>query len=122
MTKGSDSFFLRKVTTADQKILLLWANDSETRKWSFNPNAIVPYEHIKWFNSNLMSPNVRMLILENENRPAGLVRLERKDDEVVLNYLIAPEERGKGLASRMLLMTMSEVNNYWKNIYIIRLS
>ena len=119
MANVSGSLFLRKVTTADEKILLFWANDSETRKWSFNPNAIVPYEHKKWFNSNLKSPNVRMLILENENRPAGLVRLERKDDEVVLNYLIAPEERGKGLASRMLLMTMSEVNNYWQNIKVL---
>jgi len=119
MTNGSDSFFLRKVTRADEKILLFWANDSETRKWSFNPNAIVPSEHKKWFNSNLNSPNVLMLILEYENRPSGLVRLERKDDEVVLNYLIAYEERGKGLASRMLKMTMSELNNYWQNIKVL---
>ena len=118
MANLSDSLFLRKVTTADEKLLLFWANDSETRKWSFNSNAIVPSEHKKWFKSKLNSPNVLMLMLEYENRPAGLVRLERKNNKVVLNYLIASVERGKGLASRMLKMAMSEVKSYWQNIKV----
>ncbi|MBC8183893.1 GNAT family N-acetyltransferase [candidate division KSB1 bacterium] len=119
MANVSDFLFFRKVTTADEKLLLFWANDPETRKWSFNSNAIAPSEHKKWFKSNLNSPNVLMLILEYEKRPAGLVRLERKDNEVVLNYLIASEERGKGLASKMLEMAMDMKDDYWGNIKVL---
>jgi len=119
MAKISDSLFLRKVIMADKELLLLWANDSETRKWSFNSNTITPSEHKKWFKNKLNSPNVLMLMLEYENRPAGLVRLERDDDEVVLNYVIAPEERGQGLASNMLEMAMDMKEDYWGNIKIL---
>ena len=103
----------------DEKLLLLWANDSETREWSFNSNTITPSEHKKWLKSKLNSQNVLMLMLEYENRPSGLVRLERDDDEVVLSYMIAPEERGQGLASNMLEMAMDMKEDYWGNIKIL---
>ena len=119
MVSKSDSLFLREINTGDEKLLLNWANDPETRKWSFNSNAIAQAEHIKWFKSKLNSPNVLMLILEYENRPAGLVRLEREDHEVVLNYLIAPEERRKGLARKMLEMAMDLKKDYWGSIKVL---
>ena len=119
MAKVSDSLFLRKVITTDEKLLLNWANDSETRKWSFNSNTIAPFEHKKRFKKKLNSPNVLMLILEQGNRPAGLVRLEKEDDEIVLNYMIAPEERGQGLASKMLEMAMDIKEDYWGNIKVL---
>ena len=56
-----------------------------------------------------------MWILEDNNRPAGLVRLEKENNEVVLNYLIAPKERGKGLAKIMLEMAMDMKEDYWGN-------
>ena len=119
MAKISDSLFLRKVIMADKKLLLLWANDSETRKWSFNSNTIAPFEHKKRFKKKLNSPNVLMLILEQGNIPAGLASLEKEDDEIVLNYMIAPEERGQGLASKMLEMAMDIKENYWGNIKVL---
>lgn len=119
MANAFDSLFLRKVTTADEKLLLFWANDPETRKWSFNSNPIAPSEHKKWFKSKLNSPNALMLILEFEKRPAGLVRLERRDNEIVLNYLIASEERGQGLASKMLKMAMDMKGDCWANIKVL---
>ena len=119
MVKVSDSLFLRKVITTDVKLLLNWANDSETLKWSFNPNTIAPFEHKKWFKKKLKSPNVLMLILEQRSRPAGLVRLEKEDDEIVLNYMIAPEERSQGLAIKMLGMAMDIKEDYWGNIKVL---
>ena len=119
MAKVSDFLLLRNVITADEKLLLLWSNDPETRKWSFNSNAIAPSEHNKWFKSKLNSQNVLMLILVHENSPAGLVRLEREDNGVVLNYLIAPEERGQGFASKMLKMAIIAVRNHWQNVKVL---
>lgn len=119
MANVPNHLFLRKVISADEKLLLNWANDSETRKWSFNSNAIAPSEHKKWFKSKLNDPNVLMWILENVNRPAGLVRLEKEGGEVVLNYLIPPDERGKGLASKMLEMAMDKKKDYWANMRVL---
>ena len=119
MAKVSDSLLLRKVITTDEKLLLNWANDSETRKWSFNANAILPSDHSKWFRSKLLDPKVLMLILEHENRCAGLVRLEREKNKVFLNYMIAPEERGHGLASKLLEMAMDIKEDYWGNIQVL---
>ena len=47
-----------------------------------------------------------------------MVRLEKEDDNVNLNYLIASNSRGKGLASNMLKMATVEVEGYWQNINI----
>jgi RimJ/RimL family protein N-acetyltransferase len=59
-----------------------------------------------------------MWIFEVNSTPAGLVRLEKNNSEVVLNYLIASQSRGKGLASKMLKMAMNEVGSYWQNIKV----
>lgn len=119
MVSKSDSLFLRGIKTDDEKLLFNWANDPETRKWSFNSNSISPAEHSKWFKSKLNSSNVLMLILEYENRPVGLVRLEREDNEAILNYLIAPEERRKGLAKIILEMAMDFKKDYWGGIKVL---
>ncbi|SVD69846.1 uncharacterized protein METZ01_LOCUS422700, partial [marine metagenome] len=73
MVKEYDTLLLRKVTAADEKLVLLWANDPVIRKWSFNSNAITSSGHKKWFKSKLNDQNALMWILEDNNRPAGLV-------------------------------------------------
>jgi len=118
MVSKSDSFLLRKINVGDEKILLNWMNDPEVRKHSFSSNTITQAEHKNWFKSKLCSPNVFFFILENNNRPAGLVRLEREDNKVLLGYLIASQFRGSGLASKMLKMAMNEVRRHWQNINI----
>ena len=115
MVKEYDTLLLGKVTAADEKLVLLWTNDPVIRKWSFNSNAITSSGHKKWFKRKLNDQNTLMWILEDNNRPAGLVRLEKENNGVVLNYLIAPKERGKGLAKIMLEMAMDMKEDYWGN-------
>ncbi|MDP7622251.1 MAG: GNAT family N-acetyltransferase, partial [SAR324 cluster bacterium] len=69
-------------------------------------------EHKVWFKKKLNNENTLMWVFEIENIPGGMVRLEKEDNEIILNYLIAPESRGRGLASKMLKMAMIELNNY----------
>jgi len=85
------------------------------RQWSFNKDIITLDEHKAWFNSKVNNGNVLIWIFEYENAPAGMVRLEKKDDDVYLNYLIASNSRGKGLASNMLKKAMIEVEDFWKD-------
>jgi len=110
---------LRKVNKNDEGLLFNWANDSEVRKWSFNKKSITLYEHTIWFNQKLEDENVLMWIFEIENIPTGMVRLEKEENKVFLNYLISPHSRGKGFASKMLNMAMVELNNFWENIKVL---
>tara|TARA_B100000315_G_scaffold175348_1_gene163860 strand:+ start:841 stop:1314 length:474 start_codon:yes stop_codon:yes gene_type:complete len=110
---------LRKVIYTDESLLFNWANDPDVRKWSFSKNIISLDEHKIWFNKKLNDSNVLMLIFEVNNTPTGMVRLEKENGEVVLNYLIASQSRGKGLASRMLKMAMNEVENHWQSFKVL---
>jgi RimJ/RimL family protein N-acetyltransferase len=88
------------------------------RQWSFNQDTVVVDEHKAWFNSKVNNAKVLMWIFECENIPAGMVRLEKEGDDVYLNYLIASNSRGGGLASNMLKMAMVEVGDFWKDINV----
>ena len=109
---------LRKVIKTDEILLFDWTNGPDVRKWSFNKNSITLDVHKIWFKQKFDDVNVLMWIFEVNSTPAGLVRLEKNNSEVVLNYLIASQSRGKGLASKMLKMAMNEVGSYWQNIKV----
>ena len=112
-------FSLRKVIKADKDLLFNWSNDPDVRKWSFSKRAIAVNEHTIWFEKKYNDPNVLMWIFENNNSPSGLVRVEKDNSEVVLNYLIASQSRGKRLASIMLKMAMIEVRGHWQNVKVL---
>ena len=50
---------------------------------------------------------------------ADMVRLEKEENNILLNYLIAPHSRGKRLATKMLKMAMVEMNKYWINVKVL---
>ena len=118
MSKLNNHLSLREASKSDKVLLFDWANDPEVRKWSFNQDPISLAEHEIWFNKNIIDSNVLLWIFEDHNSPAGMIRLEREDNNVYLNYLIATQSRGKGLASNMLKMSMLKVSRYWKNIKV----
>ena len=110
---------LRKVNINDEDLLFRWTNDYDVRKRSFNKKSISLDDHKTWFKRKLSDENVLIWILEDKNIPAGMVRLEKEDNEFFLNYLIAPEFRGKKLASKMLGMAMKKLNDHWKNVKVL---
>ena len=119
MRDQPNNIYLRTVNEADEALLLHWANDPETRKWSFNSNIIKQSEHKNWFSTRLLNINVRMWIFEHNDEPSGLVRLEKSNGSVTLNYLIAPEKRRRGLASIMLKLAINELKNHWSKINLL---
>ena len=118
MNDSNNHLSLRKVIKTDEILLFDWINDPDVRKWSFNKNSITLDVHKIWFKQKFDNVNVLMWIFEVISTPAGLVRLEKDNSEVVLNYLIASQFRGKGLASKMLKMAMNEVRSHWQNIKV----
>ena len=119
MNDSKNHLSLRKVNSTDETLLFNWINDPEVRKWSFNKNYITLDEHIIWFRKKIDNENVLMWILDYNNTPAGLVRFEKYENEVILNYLISTESRGKRLAVSMLKMAINELRCYWNNVKIL---
>ena len=119
MDDSNNHLSLRKVIKTDENLLFDWTNDPDVRKWSFNKNSIILDVHKIWFKQKFYDVNVLMWIFEVNSAPAGLVRLEKDNSEIVLNYLIASQSRGKGLASKMLKMAMNEVRSHWHNIKVL---
>ena len=119
MNDSNNHLSLRKVINTDEDLLLIWANDPEVRKGSFKNHTITKDEHRIWFDKKHRDPNVLMWVFEVNNSPAGLVRLEKDNNEVVLSYQIASQYRGKGLGTKMLKMAMNEVENHWRNIKVM---
>jgi len=110
---------LRKVIDADEDLLLIWTNDPEVRRGSFQNHTITKDEHRTWFEKKHKDPNVLMWIFEFNNSPAGLVRLEKDKNEVLLSYQIASQYRNRRLGTKMLKMAMEELDNHWQNIEVI---
>lgn len=99
----------RNAEEKDVRLVYEWANDPVTRSQSFNSDPI-PYDnHVVWFNSRLRDKDHMMLIFFNEeNEAVGMVRFDNLEDHVVIGINIAPDQRGKSYASRILSMAMED--------------
>ena len=93
---------LRNATYNDWKILLDWRNDSITRENSFDQEEISEQTHKIWFNKSLSNSNREIYILEDNNVPVGSIRSDNINDQYLLSWSIAPDQRGKGYGTKIL--------------------
>lgn len=94
---------IRTASAADAELLWRWANDAETRRWSFH-SAPIPWEtHLAWLDANLADPATRLFIVGDGATPKAVVRFEPGGDDVgVVSVVVDPEERGRGWGTRAL--------------------
>jgi RimJ/RimL family protein N-acetyltransferase len=91
---------IREATINDAIILFAWANDTETRKNSFNSGSIEWHDHIHWFKNKLADPTVKIYILHNE-MPVGVVRFEI-NETTIISVTVAPDYRGMGFGAEII--------------------
>lgn len=101
----------RRVNAGDVKLIYDWNNDPLTRANSYNQNSILFEDHQKWFLNKIADSNTVFLILEFDRKPAGCVRIDNKASENVIGITVAPEFRGRKLATPMLI---AATNEYFK--------
>jgi RimJ/RimL family protein N-acetyltransferase len=93
---------LRKATYEDMDLLFKWANDKAVRCNAFNSTPI-PYEnHVKWFNKVMSDNTVLQLIMCDEDKPVGQIRLNIEDGKAYIDYSISNDKRGQGLGVEMI--------------------
>lgn len=90
---------IREVTIADAKMLFEWRNDETTRKMSVSTEPVEWAAHVHWFENRLQQPFPGLYIVEDEDA-LGTIRID--GDEI--SYTVAPLHRGKGIASKMLVL------------------
>jgi UDP-2,4-diacetamido-2,4,6-trideoxy-beta-L-altropyranose hydrolase len=94
----------RPVESADEALLLDWANDPTTRQMAFQPHRIEADGHRKWLRRRLADPdNFRLFVIETAaGVEVGQVRFELDEGIWIISYSIAREFRGRGLAGQLL--------------------
>jgi RimJ/RimL family protein N-acetyltransferase len=100
---------LRRALTEDEARLLEWRNEPVTRTASFTTAEIRPDEHHLWFERKLADPGCAMMIVEEDGRPVGQLRLDLIAPEVAeVSIGLAPGERGRGIGRQALRLAAGE--------------
>ena len=101
---------IRPAEWQDCEIIWKWRNDPVTRKYSFNTKFIPLKEHKAWVKDALKDKSRKILLIEVDKTPTGVVRFEidSKNRTAEININIAPEQQGKGLGT----LTIKESCNY----------
>lgn len=97
---------LRAASPEDMLLLWQWANDSVTRRNSFNSEPISWAEHKAWYAERIASPDTRFWILEFQHVPVGQIRYDRTDaNKAQISFSIAPVYRGRTFGTQLLRLS-----------------
>lgn len=105
-TPADDDLVIRTASAADAELLWQWANDPDTRRWSFDSTPIPWETHVAWLDSRLADPTTRIYIFSAGGASRAAVRYEAGGGAVgVVSIVVDPGERGRGWGTRAIRMT-----------------
>lgn len=102
------SITYRKARIEDCQLYLDWSNEPLVRSQSFNTATIQYAEHRAWFENKINDDNVLMLLFFVKDQAIGQVRIEHKETENVVSISLSKESRGRGYASRILRLGITQ--------------
>ncbi|OPY75166.1 MAG: undecaprenyldiphospho-muramoylpentapeptide beta-N- acetylglucosaminyltransferase [Syntrophorhabdus sp. PtaU1.Bin153] len=106
----NDCITVRRVCEEDCKLVWQWANDRETRAFSFSSEPISWEDHVKWFAASTRNPSHFFYIVLNiHGEPIGQVRYSLRGNEAVISASIDAKFRGRGYGSQSIRSTVREV-------------
>lgn len=107
-----NGIWLRRASKNDERLYFDWANDLWVRQNSIQSKKIDWAEHVQWFSKQIRSDNSRLMVAMIENKQIGQVRFERKEfQEWEIGLSLAFEERGKGLASKIIELAIRQLRS-----------
>lgn len=94
---------VRLATADDAANMFQWRNDSSVREVSRSSRQIEWEEHRQWLAAALADPARIVLIGEQEDAPAGVVRFDiDHDEDAEVSIYLAPEKQSSGLGASLL--------------------
>lgn len=97
-----DYLSLQPATPQDCELIFHWANEEETRKWSFTTESIPWETHKKWYLESLEKQDRQLLVGYHLEKPIGLLRMDFSGEKAVLSYNIAKECRSRGYGEELI--------------------
>ena len=96
---------LREAEQADSRRIWEWRNDATTRAVSADTDVVQWASHLAWFARVVADPRRHLLVAEVGQEPMGVVRFDSAGDdgEWVVSINLAPQARGRRLASSVLI-------------------
>lgn len=114
LAKDGDEVLLRCAEKDDEATVLAWQQHPVTRRYSRNPQPPTTGEHHDWFGARLDDPRYLMTIIQYDDRPAGILRLDNRDNHgegpvFEISILIDPELQGRGIGLAALQLARNLV-------------
>jgi len=100
---------LRPAELADSEDLLRWRNDPVTRAHSFHTEAISAEEHERWFSQTLERRDRLLLIGMLGAEKIGVLRFDLAADSAEISINLAPQARGRGLGTALIIAGSSHL-------------
>ncbi|OFW76455.1 MAG: hypothetical protein A2201_06485 [Alicyclobacillus sp. RIFOXYA1_FULL_53_8] len=103
----------RSVLWNDRDLLLQWRNDAVTRANSITNTFISRPVHEAWLRDSLAQPKRKLMIIEDENLPIGVLRFDASEDgRVEVSIHLGPASRRKGFG-RLALLQCEQLVKEW---------
>ncbi len=99
---------LRPALASDAITLWRWRNDPQTRAASFSGVTVELAEHERWLQETLGRADRRLYVAHADGRDVATARLDVQGADAVVSLTVAPEWRGRGIATRVLRALVAE--------------
>ena len=105
-----DRITLRRASLDDAEMLYRWRSDPATRTASHDTAEIRFDAHVAWLIIVLADPTRTVYMAEHNGVAVGTVRTDVRDRVHELSWTIAPESRGVGFGTEMVLRLASSIS------------
>jgi RimJ/RimL family protein N-acetyltransferase len=106
---SDEAITLRPMRAADVDLLLAWRNDETTRRPSRSAEPIDRCEHAACFVRAPADGERTLCMADSRGAPVGVVRLDSVAATPELSWTVAPEARGRGIATLMLRQMLARI-------------
>lgn len=114
----TEEIVLREINQNDAENIVRWRGDPNIYRYFKVPHKITIEEHLHWFEQSYSTNCGRrdFIVLSHAGESLGTVGVKwNKDTKTAeVSYLIAPEHRGHGWASKALYALCSYAKEQWK--------
>jgi RimJ/RimL family protein N-acetyltransferase len=101
---------LRAATAGDSARLLEWRNDPAAVAFSVTGRRVADAEHDRWLRKRLDDPDTSLWIAEDRGTAVGQVRVDRVGAVGTVSIAVAPDHRGRRLATAILFAMLDELD------------
>ena len=115
---------LRQVCSADENLLLRWANDPQVRERSFSAEPISAEAHHNWYKAGLDSADrLQFIAFDKRSCPLGQVRFDRLADALdtsiaEIDISVDRSVQGRGVGGELLRLALGALETIWGNAVV----